>query len=214
VSFLFSSVNERERNIPMRGLIPRGNGGEKEQRRETSVSVKSIGVRSLSLWSLSLSLSFLALKRAFLSSKVALSENLSQIDFHPNCRRKTRERERGRERRERKQKHARAKKKAHTPRHRQRERHLFKRERERERNQRSKKRAKKQGEELFFYFFGSFSSLSRSFVFFLSNSFDEKSRFYCSSNTRRTPLFSRALVLASHQSLGFVAQNTKIVWDF
>ena len=77
----------RERNIPSSvwWLIPRGNGGEKEQRRETSVGKECSFARALSLssLSLSLSLSFLALKRAFLSSKVALSENLSQI--HQNC---------------------------------------------------------------------------------------------------------------------------------
>ena len=64
-------------------LIPRGNGGEKEQRRETSVGKECSFARALSLSSLSLSLSFLACTRAFLSSKVALSENLSQI--HQNC---------------------------------------------------------------------------------------------------------------------------------
>ena len=75
----------RERNIPSSvwWLIPRGNGGEKEQRRETSVGKECSFARALSLSSLSLSLSFLACTRAFLSSKVALSENLSQI--HQNC---------------------------------------------------------------------------------------------------------------------------------
>ena len=69
MSFLFSSVNERERNIPMRGLIPRGNGGEKEQRRETSVSVNSIRLRALSLSGLFLSLSLFSRVEARVSEQ-------------------------------------------------------------------------------------------------------------------------------------------------
>ena len=139
----------RERNIPSSvwWLIPRGNGGEKEQRRETSVGKECSLTRALSLssLSLSLSLSFLALKRAFLSSKVALSENLSQI--HQNCGREgneTRLREKDFER-----EHAEPKKKNKRE------------EREREKQ---KQRAKTKREESFFFFFRSLLSL---FVFSL-----------------------------------------------
>jgi len=58
---------------------------ERKSKGEKLPSVKSVRLRarSLSRLFLSLSLSFLACTRAFLSSKVALSENLSQI--HQNC---------------------------------------------------------------------------------------------------------------------------------
>ena len=121
-------------------LIPRGNGGEKEQRRETSVGKECslTRARSLSSLSLSLSLSFLALKRAFLSSKVALSENLSQI--HQNCGREgneTRLREKDFER-----EHAEPKKKTRE-----------RRERERNRSKEQKQRERR----AFFSFFVRFS---------------------------------------------------------
>ena len=58
---------------------------ERKSKGEKLPSVKSVRLRarSLSRLFLSLCLSFLACTRAFLSSKVALSENLSQI--HQNC---------------------------------------------------------------------------------------------------------------------------------
>jgi hypothetical protein len=119
---------------------------ERKSKGEKLPSVKSVRSRALSLsrlfLSLSLSLSFLALKRAFLSSKVALSENLSQI--HQNCGREgneTRLREKDFEREHAEPKKAEPKKKN-------------KRERERE-TEEQKQRERR--ERAFFSFFVRFS---------------------------------------------------------
>ena len=141
----------RERNIPSSvwWVIPRGNGGEKEQRRETSVGKECSFALSLSRLFLSLSLFSRVEARAFLSSKVALSENLSQI--HQNCGREGNEtrlllREKDFER-----EHAEPKKKQE-------------RERERERETEANSKNKEREEELFFLF--SFASLSLSLCVF------------------------------------------------
>ena len=51
-------LRKREKGIfRLCGLIPRGNGGEKEREREKLASVKSVGLRALSLSLVSFSLS-------------------------------------------------------------------------------------------------------------------------------------------------------------